>query len=86
MVTPHAVQNTIVVHHFEPASLLSVLQELEQLDIHLADAAIVVLAQTVNFSRPVLTDDLALRQYLEAYRNWVIGSVGLDSGVSHSID
>jgi len=67
----------IVVHHFEPASLLLVLQEIGQPDIHWADAAVFLLAQQVNFSKPVLTDDLALRRHLEAHGNLVIGSVGL---------
>jgi predicted nucleic acid-binding protein len=67
----------VVVHYFEPASLLPVLQQLGPPEIQLADAAVFQLAQQVNFSRPVLTDDLALRRQLERHGNLVIESVGL---------
>ncbi len=67
----------IVVHQVEQAFLRKILQQLVQPPIHLADAGVFQLAQQVNFSLPVLTDDLALRRQLEARGNLVIGSAGL---------
>ncbi len=54
----------VVVHHFEPVYLLQVLQQLAPPEIQLADAAVFRLVQQINFGKPVLTDDLALRRQL----------------------
>lgn len=45
--------------------------------IHPADAQIFALAQSRNFTIPVLTDDLDLRRQLEGRRAIVVGSVGV---------
>lgn len=45
--------------------------------IHPADAQILALAQSRNFTIPVLTDDLDLRRRLEEQGSTVVGSVGV---------
>ena len=67
----------IVICSVEHEQSLNITQELGQPTIHLADAAVFILAQNTNFSLPVLTDDLALRRQLEARGTSVIGSVGI---------
>jgi len=42
-----------------------------------ADVQVFVLAQANQLQHPVLTDDLALRQYLESHHGVVVGSVGV---------
>lgn len=42
-----------------------------------ADAQVFVLAQASQFQHYVLTDDLALRRYLETHHGVVVGSIGL---------
>jgi predicted nucleic acid-binding protein len=42
-----------------------------------ADAQVFVLAEATQFRQLVLTDDLALRQHLEAHGTLVVGSIGV---------
>jgi predicted nucleic acid-binding protein len=45
--------------------------------LHPADAQVVVVAQATQFHHPVLTDDLALRRWLEEQGSVVVGSIGV---------
>lgn len=54
-----------------------VLGEIGQLPIHPADTEVLILAHEGGFSKPILTDDMALRRELEIRGALVIGSVGL---------
>jgi predicted nucleic acid-binding protein len=45
--------------------------------IHPADAQVFVLAQSNQFQKPILTDDLALRRRLENQQATVVGTVGV---------
>jgi predicted nucleic acid-binding protein len=49
----------------------------EHEDLQDADAQVFCLAQAEDFSKPVLTDDLALRHLLETRGATVVGSVGI---------
>ena len=67
----------IIISSVEHEQCLNTMQQLGQPQLHLADAAVFIMAQNANFSRPVLTDDLALRRQLEARGTLVVGSVGI---------
>jgi predicted nucleic acid-binding protein len=54
-----------------------VLGEIGQLPINPADTEVLILAHEDGFSKPILTDDMALRRELEFRGALVIGSVGL---------
>lgn len=71
------IRANVVICPVDHEQSLNIMQKLGQPFIHLTDAAVFILAQNANFSRPVLTDDLALRRQLEARDTLVIGSIGL---------
>ena len=54
-----------------------VLGEIGQPPIHPTDTEVLILAHEGGFSKPILTDDMALRRELEFRGALVIGSVGL---------
>ncbi|EDN66537.1 hypothetical protein BGP_3323 [Beggiatoa sp. PS] len=67
----------ILIASVEQEQCLNTMQQLGQPQLHLADAAVFIMAQNANFSLPILTDDLALRRQLEAHGTLVVGSVGI---------
>ncbi len=54
-----------------------VISEASRPTIHPADAQVFILAQSNQFQKSVLTDDLALRRRLESKGATVVGSVGV---------
>jgi predicted nucleic acid-binding protein len=67
----------ILISSVEHEACLNTIQQLGQPQLHLADAAVFIMAQNAHFSLPVLTDDLALRRQLEAHGTLVVGSVDI---------
>jgi len=61
----------------EESQWQQVISSSKHLAIHPADAQVFVLAQSNNFLKLVLSDDLDLRRLLESHNATVVGSVGL---------